>query len=124
MTIPQFELDQRLEELKDQKIIVTYDLGPINPFAPQTYKEDREIKMEVRYFRLRNDEHTFVVDALQQQFKPGLNMLMWDSHGSKDIADYTEVTGSYIQDFHELGGYNGNDGRYVINFSLNIKYPR
>ena len=124
LTLPAHELKKRLEELSKQKIIVTYDLGPINPFAPKVSKEDRVIEIRLRFSRLDNDEQGWVAEALQAQFVPGLNMLMWDSHHSTNIGDYTEVTGSFIEDFHELGGYNGEDGRYVLRFALNIKYPR
>jgi len=124
LTIPTHEFDRRIEELSEQKIIVTYNLLSVNSFEPKVSKEDRIIRIEVRFSRLDNDEQGKVVDVLQEHFVPGLNMLMWNSNGSSDIADYTEITGSYIKDFHESGGYNGNDGRYVLVFDLNIKYPR
>jgi len=126
MTLFLFEHDLRRmrDEVQDSSIIVIYGLGPTNPFELSTRKSYRIINFRVEFKNLKHREHVHVINALKEQFKPGLSYRVWNPNGSENIADYTEITPGWIQDLRDGNGYNGNDGRYILPFSLDVRFPR
>jgi len=118
------ELQNLREEVQDTNILVIYGLGPSNPFESNPKKVRRIIKFRVEYKNLRNREHIHVINGLRETFKPGLSYKQWNPNGSNDFVDYTELAPMWIQDLKDENGYNGNDGRYVLPFALDVKFPQ
>jgi len=118
------ELDQFRQEVLDADILVKFSLGPTNPTFPHTSKDYRIIQFSVEYRGLKNREHCVVINTIYTQWQPGLSFRMWNTNGSDTFINYTETTPAWIQDLRDGAGYNGSDGRYVLPFALDLKYPK
>ena len=87
----EYDLDRLKTEVQDSNILVIFGLGPTNPFEASTRKIHRIIKFRVEFKNISNREHVHVINSIREFFKPGLSYKQWNSNGSDNIVDYTEV---------------------------------